>query len=99
MTAVDGKTFFPPVVYVPCDRITLDDEELSIDLRPTKDGQVALLVYSALDRLVDCCGPHQPWVVMPTAGLDKLGEYTHVDMILLDIAIPEERRRGAGSRT
>jgi hypothetical protein len=98
VTTVDGKIVFPPIVYVPCDRVSPGDEELSVDLRPSNDGQVALLVYSALDRLVSCCGPHQPWVVMPTARLDKLGEHTHFDMILLDIAIPDELRRGAGSQ-
>ncbi len=98
VTTVNRKIVFPPMVYVPCDRVSPGDEELNVDLRPTNDGQVALLVYSALDRLVSCCGPHQPWVVMPTARFDKLGKHTHFDMVLLDIAIPDELRRGAGSQ-
>ncbi|MET9227225.1 SAV_915 family protein [Lentzea sp. NPDC003310] len=85
----------PPVVYVPCDFPASPDGELAVDLRPTRDGQVALIVYTALDRLVSCCGPHQPWVVMPTADLDKVGEVAPYDLILLDIEIPGELRREA----
>lgn len=81
----------PPVVYVPC-RNDIHAGELTVDLRPTRDGRIALLVYSALDRLVNCCGPNQPWVVMATADLDKLSERVRFDLILLDLEIPEEYR-------
>jgi hypothetical protein len=73
----------------------MDDEVLSIDLRPTRDGRLALLVYSALDRLVDCCGEEQPWVVMPTANLEKVRVETGFELILLDVVIPDEFRRHA----
>lgn len=86
---------FPPVVYVPCSPLSPGDQELSVDLRPTRDGRLALLVYSALDRLVTCCGGQQPWVLMPTADLEKIREATNFELILLDIEIPEERRRTA----
>jgi hypothetical protein len=69
------------------------DETLSVDLRPTRDGRLALLVYSALDRLVDCCGDEQPWVVMPTANLEKVRVETDFELILLDVVIPDEFRR------
>jgi hypothetical protein len=94
---VTGEAFVvvPPVVYVPCDAMADADGELTVDLRPTKDGQIALIVYTALDRLVACCGPHQPWVVMPTANLEKIREHVHFDMILFDIEVPEELRRKA----
>lgn len=91
-----GQASLPPVVYVPCSD-DVEDGELTVDLRPTKDGRIALLVYSALDRLVNCCGPNQPWVVMPTVDLDKISERVHFDMILLDLEIPEEHRRKAAA--
>ncbi|WP_424922760.1 SAV_915 family protein [Aeromicrobium chenweiae] len=31
-----------------------------------RDGRTALLAYTALDRLVDCCGDRQPWVLIET---------------------------------
>ncbi len=92
---------FPPVVYVPCERVPDGDSDLHdgseqglvVDTRQTKEGKTALLVYSALDRLVDCCGEHQPWIVMPTRNLDKVDKAVGLDMILLDINIPEDKRR------
>jgi hypothetical protein len=84
---------FPPVVYVPCSSVGTGDDSLSVDLRPTRDGRSALLVYSALDRLVNCCGDQQPWVVMPTASLERIREETLFELILLDVGIPDEFRR------
>ncbi|MGH3697652.1 MAG: SAV_915 family protein [Pseudonocardiaceae bacterium] len=66
---------------------------MTIDLRRTREGKLALLVYSALDRLVTCCGAQQPWVVLPTANLEEIREKTDFELILLDIEIPEEFRR------
>lgn len=93
MGRVADKITFPPVVYVPCSPVSPGDEDLSVDLRQTRDGQLALLVYSALDRLVTCCGEQQPWVVLPAADLEKIREKTNFELILLDIEIPEELRR------
>lgn len=93
MSQVAENVAFPPVVYVPCSPRDPGDEELSVDLRRTREGKLALLVYSALDRLVTCCGEQQPWVVLPTANLEKIREKTGFELILLDIEIPEEFRR------
>lgn len=96
LNQVADKITFPPVVYVPCSPLTPGDEELSVDLRQTREGKLALLAYSALDRLVTCCGEQQPWVVLPTANLEKIREKTEFELILLDIDIPDEfRRHGA----
>jgi hypothetical protein len=81
------------MVYVPCEAV--DGDEMTISVREARDGQLALLVYTALDRLVDCCGPHQPWVLMPTANLDRVDEHVPFDMILFDVEIPEDLRRKA----
>jgi hypothetical protein len=81
------------MVYVPCEAV--DDNEMTISVRQARDGQLALLVYTALDRLVDCCGPNQPWVLMPTGNLDEVDEHVPFDMILFDVEIPEELRRKA----
>lgn len=95
MSQAVGTIDFPPVVYVPCSPVAMGDENLSVDLRPARDGRLALLVYSALDRLVDCCGDEQPWVVMPTANLEKVRVETNFELILLDVVIPDEFRRRA----
>jgi hypothetical protein len=93
MSQAAGNIPFPPVVYVPCSPVSAGDDSLNVDLRPTRDGRLALLVYSALDRLVTCCGAEQPWVVMPTANVEKVRGETDFELILLDVEIPEEFRR------
>ncbi|WP_324195087.1 SAV_915 family protein [Nocardia farcinica] len=37
-------------------------------LRRTRDGRIACLAYSALDRLLNCCGNNQPWMWTPTVA-------------------------------
>jgi hypothetical protein len=90
---------FPPLVYVPCAPEQPGDTELSVDLRKTRDGRMALLVYSALDRLVDKAGPRQPWTVMLTRDLEDVRLRTGFDLVFLDMDIPEEfRRTGEGGQ-
>ena len=88
----DPADAFPPVVYVPC-APAQTGEELTIDLRVTRDGRLALLVYSAMDRLVKHCGPAQPWTVMLTKDLEQARLATGFELILLDLDIPEGLRR------
>nr|WP_306814227.1 SAV_915 family protein [Actinomyces bowdenii] len=59
-------------------------------MRQTKDGRVALLAYTALDRLVRCMGPHQPWVLYETARLHELETVRSYDVIYLDMEMPRE---------
>ncbi|WP_245666029.1 SAV_915 family protein [Actinoplanes subtropicus] len=66
---------------------------MTIDLRVTRDGRLALLVYSAMDRLIKHCGPAQPWTVMLTKDLEQARLATGFELILLDLDIPEELRR------
>lgn len=84
---------FPPIVYVPCSPLRPGQNQLSVDLRRTRDGRLALLVYSALDRLVSCCGDRQPWTVIPTVDLERVRLETGYSLIFLDLEIPEDLRR------
>jgi hypothetical protein len=87
---------FPPVVYVPCSP-EQNSEELAVDLRRTRDGRLALLVYSAMDPLIAHCGSAQPWTVMLTRDLEQVRLATGVELIFLDLDVPPELRRTAGS--
>lgn len=85
----------PPVVYVPCERPAApDDDTLFVEFHRTTDERTVLLVYSALDRLVDACGERQPWVVVPTERLREIHEAQPFDTVLLDEPLPPEIRRG-----
>lgn len=85
---------FPPVLYVPAAEDHPHDGNLTIQLRNTRDGRIALLVYSALDRLVRCCGEGQPWVIIPTPNLGTVWKVQRFDLVLLDVEIPEVYRCG-----
>lgn len=82
----------PPVLYVPRSAEGPEGTQ-SLDYRTTRDGKVALLAYTALDRLVECCGESQPWVLVETRLLDDINAQEPYDVILLDVEIPVEHRR------
>lgn len=77
----------PPVVYLPC---SLDDDgELSeIRMVRLKDGRVALMAYSALDRFARCCGDRHPWVLFETDRLEELRATKHFEAAYLDVVLP-----------
>lgn len=95
---VAAEVVIPPVVYVPVDSVP-EGQEVDIVFRHTRDGEVALVLYTALDRLVDCCGPHQPWVLLPTEKLVDVAEVQPFDLVLLDLEMPEEERVQAPAAT
>ncbi len=86
----------PPVVYVPTGPHSgPDTAEANVELRRTEDGRLALLAFSAVDRLVEGCGEHQPWMMLRTEHLKNLHEAQPYEVILLDGAIPAALRHGA----
>ncbi len=82
----------PPVVYLPCTRTVSTVEEIDVEYRHTQDGRVALLAYTALDRLKDCCGQEQPWFVAPSTLLAQLHQGRPYDLLFMDMFVPEDRR-------
>lgn len=83
----------PPVVYVACE--VADDQSFTPELRWSADGEATLLAYTALDRLITCCGENQPWAVLPTERLEDVRREVPFDAVVLDAEIPEEHRRKA----
>lgn len=88
---------FPPVVYVPCAEHVQDVADARPLMQRTRDGRLALMVYSALDRLHDGCGPNHPWFVVSTPALEAVHRTQQYDLILLDILVPEEHRMQGSS--
>ncbi len=85
----------PPVLYLTC-RPGATTERAEIEMRQLEDGRVALMAYSALDRLEFCCGPHQPWVLYRTDELDTLKVLSPYDVVLFDQPLPDELRYTGG---
>lgn len=82
----------PPVLYLPCAEQVRDPAAARPLLRRTRDGRLALIVYTALDRLHRCCGDAQPWVLVRTDGLPELRRHDPFDLLLADVVIPATHR-------
>lgn len=89
------KPVIPPVLYLPCKAESTADKAL-IEMRQLDDGRVALMAYTALDRLAYCCGPNQPWVLYKTEALGELKQSTHFDLVAFDQPLAEELRHQEG---
>lgn len=72
---------FPPVVYAPT--VERDDTQ-RLAMHRTHDDQVALFVYSAMDRLADFYSPESDWVLMSVADLQAAHEQAPYDLVYLD---------------
>lgn len=89
---------FPPVVYVPSrtphgDRPGADGEvAVEILMRMTRDGRVALLAYSALDRFHAMVGRETDWALLTHEGLDEVYATQPFDLLLMDVEVPEDSR-------
>ena len=72
-------------------RVWLDDEgTVQISIADGAEKEKILLVYTALDRLLDALGDKQSWAAIPTPQLSTIKEetgYTHlvVDHFVSDI--------------
>lgn len=91
---------YPPFLYIPCVEHVSDGAHAAAEYRTTKDGRTALLVYSSLDRLHNCCGDDQPWFGLPTKDLQLLHDVRPFDIVYTDVYVPSERRarRRQGAR-
>lgn len=85
-------TDLPPVLYLPCAADVVDPGDARPELRRTRDGRLALLAYTALDRLRACCGADQPWVLVRTQALEPVRAAERYDLLLLDVVVPDDER-------
>lgn len=81
----------PPVLYLPLRRGS-DPARPEVEIRRAPDGRGVLLAYTALDRLLDLCGPNQQWVLAQTAKLGEIKESQGYDAIVLDVEVPDAAR-------
>lgn len=86
----------PPVLFLPTGAPVPGESgtsaEASIELRNTPDGSIALVAFSSLEQLVECCGEKQHWVRVSTEHLPKLHAHKPYDLIMLDSPLPEGLR-------
>jgi hypothetical protein len=86
----------PPVLYVPVD-VGSDGAVTDVRMLRLGDGRVALIAYTALDRLAAGCGADVPWALVETRKLGEVHATKPYDVKLLDVDLPAEvRARFAG---
>ncbi|NTW38485.1 MAG: hypothetical protein HGA44_01130 [Cellulomonadaceae bacterium] len=76
----------PPVLYVPV-RPHPDIGNYP-EVRTLADGRLALLAYTALDRLADACGENQPWVLLSVSELGVIKAEHAFDVVAFDPQLP-----------
>jgi hypothetical protein len=70
----------------------LGDSELLFELRETRTGQLALMVYSSKEALVQACGTGQSWTKLHSADIPWLAKTVGFTVVLFDLALPPELR-------
>lgn len=91
VTEQTEQTVVPPVLHLPLSAQSTERHQY-VEVRQLKDGRMALLAYTALDRLGECCGDQQPWILLKTEELENLKVSQPFDVVVFDMAVPEQFR-------
>jgi hypothetical protein len=86
---VDELDRLPTEIYVATRRPPEGAAVVYLELRRLDDGRLALMAYSSLDLLVECCGRDQAWVRLVTDELPQVRDYADFDVVALDAMVPE----------
>lgn len=85
---IPAQRLCPRCCYLPVRE--LPEGGLLAEVFDTTDGRRALLVYTALDRLLDACGKSQTWQLIETVALDAIQETQPFDIVAFDSELPQE---------
>jgi hypothetical protein len=95
----DGSADLPAIVFAPARPDVRADHQdgMVFEVRRAGDGELAMPVFSSLDRLTAALGPEQPWVALPLGNVQVIMGGTGVSRVLLDPAAePGTQRWKAG---
>lgn len=85
-------TVVPPVLYLPVRE--LPEGGIAAEVHQITDGRRAVLVFTALDRLLSVCGGEQPWKLIETVALDAIQETQPFDIVAFDPELPQNLLAG-----
>lgn len=74
-------------MYIPCTPSDEDDGQLRLTLFRTADGDVSLMAFSALDRLVDGVGGRTSWALVRWDDMLQIHQESPFDRIHVDATI------------
>lgn len=89
---VDEWDRLPDRIFAASRSPYLGDSELLFELRETRSGQIALMVYSSKEALVQACGTGQSWTKLRSADIPWLAKTVGFKAIVFDLALPAELR-------
>lgn len=84
-----AREYLPPIVYLPAARFG-GGQGPEVQFRELEQGGIALLAYTALDRMARCLGPRQPWVMIETSKLAEIMDRHEAKQLHFDLPLPEE---------
>lgn len=79
-------------VFLPSRPAPPEATEFAVELRELTDGRLAVFAYTTLDRLVEGCGPDQPWVAVDSGRVAEVQREACADLVAWDVPLPEELR-------
>ncbi len=88
-----GADELPLTAFLPTEPVSVEDQEVRLELRYTTEGALALMTFTSLERLVASCGDQQPWIAVPGGELPMVAERAGAELVLEDFALPESERR------
>jgi hypothetical protein len=81
--------------FVPTRPVLSPAEQVWPELRRTTDGLLTLLVYTSLAELVNGCGEHQSWVLVPTDWFERIRLDCRFDTVAVNAVLPADLRHEA----
>lgn len=82
-------------VFVPTREMQRGDSQFLVEMRHLQDGRLALLTYSSLDELVECCGDLQPWVQLPADRVEEIRGVAGAEVVVMNQALDPAQRYDA----
>ncbi|GAA4851414.1 hypothetical protein GCM10025787_38330 [Saccharopolyspora rosea] len=76
-------------VFIPA-RADVGNQQVQLELRYTTEGALALVLYTSLERLVECCGEQQAWVKVPASELATIVDQVGAQVIREDVPLPTD---------
>lgn len=77
-------------ILIPVGTVSAEDQMVQMELRYTTDDQLALPIFTSLERLVESCGEEQQWLAVSRDDLRDVVNQTEADLVVEDYLLPNE---------
>lgn len=81
----------PEAVYVPAEPVEGPQDEVTIQLSRTEDGELVLLAFSSPERLAVCLGDEQAWLAVPKVQIEVIRQRCEAAYLELDPVLSQDQ--------